>query len=191
MKTNPSLNRSLTTLLWAATAAAALSFAHPASVQAVPITYDYTGNTFTNATAPYTTSDKVTVSVTLSMPLGNSFSGSVSPIAFSFSDGVQTITNLNAIFSQFIFATSPSGAIETWNLAASVNPGFNIVTSNEPGSQVFDGTAIQNSGHGSNSNNPGTWTVAAAPDGGTSITLLSLSVTALAVAARRCKRAAA
>jgi hypothetical protein len=44
MKTNPSLNRSLTTLLWAATAAAALSFAHPASVQAVPITYDYTGN---------------------------------------------------------------------------------------------------------------------------------------------------
>ena len=47
MKTNPSLNRSLTTLLCAATAAAALSFAHPASANLITNpgfeTGDFTG----------------------------------------------------------------------------------------------------------------------------------------------------
>jgi hypothetical protein len=167
-----------------------------ASVQA-SITYDYTGNPFTLAGGVYTTSDKITLSVTLSMPLGNSFSGSVTPIAFSFSDGVQTITNLNAIFTQFIFVTGPSGAIENWNTAASKVPGFATLTVNQPGQQVSDATAMPPDSpppgnFASNGDNPGTWTVAAAaPDGGYSITLLSLPLAVLAIAARWCKRAAA
>src|SRR5260370_27988201 len=73
MKTNPSLNRSLTRLLCAATAAAALSFTHPASVQAVPTTYVYTGHPFTTVSGPYTTSDFVSGMLTLAVPLAPNF----------------------------------------------------------------------------------------------------------------------
>ena len=76
------------------TAVAALSIAYPASVQAVPTTYQYTGNPFTFVTGPYTTSDFVTGMVTLAGPLPPNMPSPVTPTAFTFSDGVQTITNL-------------------------------------------------------------------------------------------------
>src|SRR5438477_4971362 len=97
----------MTTLILAAircslmfTAIAALSIACPASVQAVPTTYQYTGNPFTSAIPPYTTSMFVTGMVTLARPLPPNFSGTVHPTAFTFSDGVQTITNHDVIFAQ-------------------------------------------------------------------------------------------
>ena len=77
------------------TAVAALSLAYPASVQAVPTTYQYTGNHFTDVTGPYTTSDFVTAMVTLAGPLGaNMPLTEVTPTAFTLFDGVQTITNI-------------------------------------------------------------------------------------------------
>jgi hypothetical protein len=51
------------------TAVVALSLAYPASVQAVPTTYQYTGNPFTEVSGPYTTSMFVTAMVTLAGPL--------------------------------------------------------------------------------------------------------------------------
>jgi hypothetical protein len=46
-------------------------------------------------TAPYTTSDFVTVMMTLAAPVApNMPLTDIEPIAFTFSDGVQTITNL-------------------------------------------------------------------------------------------------
>ena len=56
--------KALPKILLAATGVAALSLAHPASVQAVPTTYQYTGNPFTDVTGPCTTSDFVTAMVT-------------------------------------------------------------------------------------------------------------------------------
>jgi len=61
-------------ILLALTGVAALSLAYPASVQAVPTTYMYTGNHFTDVSGPYTTSDFVTAIVTLAGPLAPNFS---------------------------------------------------------------------------------------------------------------------
>jgi len=92
------------------TGVAAFSLAYPASVQAVPTTYQYTGNPFTSAEAPYTTSDFVTALVTLAGPLApNMPLTTVTPTAFTLSDGVQTITNLTANSSSFAFQTNGTG----------------------------------------------------------------------------------
>src|SRR5262245_58354284 len=93
------------------TAVAPLSIAYPASVQAVPTTYKYTGNPFTAVTAPYTTANFVTVMMTLAAPLArNKPLTTISPIAFTFSDGVQTITNLTPnVTSIFQVVTGPAG----------------------------------------------------------------------------------
>src|SRR5215471_1073972 len=99
------------------TAVAALSVAYPASVQAVTATYKYTGNPFTFVTGVYTTSDFVTVMLTLASPLApNMPLSTITPTAFTFSDGVQTITNLTSSGTNLQVATGAAGQITIWNL---------------------------------------------------------------------------
>jgi len=157
------------------------------------ITYTHTGNPFTDVTGPpYTTSDRVTGTVTLASPLGINlpFGTTVTPLAFSFSDGVQTITNLNANpGSIFEFGTGPTGAITGWGIAVDtglVNPPDSITTS-----PAFDRGHLAgfSTPTGQVSDNPGVWTTVS--DTGSTLALLFLSLTALGVAARRLKRAAA
>ena len=166
------------------------------------ITYTYTGNPFTSVTGPpYNTSDRVTGTVTLASPLGINlpFGTAVTPLAFSFSDGVQTITNLNANpGSIFEFGTGPTGAITGWGIGVdtgAVLPPDSITTF-----LPFDPLSAFDRGHlagfstptGQVSDNPGVWTtVPAVSDTGSTLALLFLSLTALGVAARRLKRAAA
>ena len=192
MKTNPSLNRSLTRLLCAATAAAALSFTHPASVQAVPTTYQYTGNLFTFASGPYTTSDFVTVMMTFASPLAaNMPFGTVTPLAFSLSDGVQTITNVNAIGSSFFFATGPSGLPSAWNISAH---GLLGGISTAGGGSISPGDLghLQTGPAGEVLSNPGIWMVGGqVPDTGSTLSLMTLTLMALGLVARRFQRAAA
>src|SRR5215831_17301403 len=108
--------KALPKILLALTGVAALSLAYPASVQAF-VTYQYTGNPFTTvAHGVYTTSDFVSGMVRLAGPLApNMPLTDVMPIAFTFSDGVQTLTNLTpSVSSLFRFTTGPAGAISAW-----------------------------------------------------------------------------
>jgi hypothetical protein len=82
----------------------------------------YTGNDFTSFTPPlgspgqpYTGTDKVTASITLANPLGDSFKGFVSPIAFTINDGVHTFTQSSILATHlFEFMTDPAGTIQQW-----------------------------------------------------------------------------
>jgi len=173
------------------TAVAALSTVYPTSVQAVPTRYQYTGNPFSAVTAPYTMSDFVSAMVTLAGPLPPDFSGTVTPTAFTFSDGVQTITNLTPnVTLMFQFVTGPAGAITGWFVSVQIATGF-IRTTNflVPGIHDQGGTET---GFGVNFDSPGTWTtVGAVADTGSTLSLMTLTLMALGVAARRFKRAPA
>jgi hypothetical protein len=153
---------------------------------AVPVTYIYTGNPFTNVSGPYTTSDQVTAKVKLSSPLPANMSLQiVTPLAFSFSDGVQTFTNLTAS-SSFEFQTDASGNIFAWNVGV-VTAQAGIFTVNTA-DNVFD-KGFSDDGEGEILRTPGTWSRASVPDVASTFTLLALSTTALGVAARRWKPA--
>ena len=174
------------------TAVAALSLAYPASVQAVPTTYMYTGNHFTDVSGPYTTSDFVTAMVTLASPLPPSAFTSVTPLAFSISDGVQTITNLNALGAGFHFTTDAAAHITLWLAFASTAPAFpQIGTGNSLPITAMD-VGIDVFGHfGEVDDNPGVWRqVTAVPDTGSTISLMTLTLMALGLVARRFQRAA-
>src|SRR5947207_7645864 len=90
---------------------------------AVPTTYVYTGNPFTFAVSPYTTSDRVTGTVELASPLPPNFDlATVSPLAFSFSDGVQTITSATVgEVGVFKFHTDSTGSITEWEVSLMAN----------------------------------------------------------------------
>src|SRR5215831_1343218 len=91
-------------IVLALTGVAALSLAYPASVQAVPTTYQYRGNPFTDVRGAYTTSDFVTVMLTLAGPLGPNHNPSdpVTVTSWRVSDGVITISPTGT-FDEAIF----------------------------------------------------------------------------------------
>jgi hypothetical protein len=141
-------------------------------------TYVYTGNSFTSATLPYTTSDKVTGNITLSVPLNAGMpetDETANVTAFSFTDGVQTITNLTVGVSLYSadFQTNLMGGISSWDIQ--INLGNNEILT-----QAAEDLGYINfsySGEGSNSGNPGSWNVASAvPEASTwAMTLLGFA----------------
>jgi hypothetical protein len=168
---------------------------------AVPTTYVYTGNPFTFAVSPYTTSDRVTGTVELASPLPPNFDlATVSPLAFSFSDGVQTITSATVgEVGVFKFHTDSTGSITEWEVSLMANTADTINTIANPALPpplltFFDEGDLLSGflGTGFNRSQPGAWKVASGvPDSASTLALLSLSLTTLGVAARRSKRAAA
>ena len=182
------------------TAVAALSVVYPASVQAVPTTYHYTGNPFTEVHGVYTTNDFVTAMVTLADPLPPNFHGDVTPTAFTLSDGVQTLTNTTPLIgSRFIFVTNAPGEITLWEVTTRVNDATDafIDTIHEANQPITEDRAAPNFhslgvASGFNFNSPGVWTQAnAMPDAGSTLSLMTLTLMALGVATRRLKQAAA
>jgi hypothetical protein len=82
-------------------------------------TYTYTGNNYTVAMAPFTTSMSIDGSFTLADPLGPNMA--VTQIAgdvldFSFNNGVFTFTPGNTPITDFLVGTDSSGNINIWNI---------------------------------------------------------------------------
>jgi len=117
----------------------------------------------------------------------------VVPLAFTFSDGHQTHTKDHAIGFTFAFATGATGEITSWLVDTFDFSGTVFTASGAPATHTADlGMLILHSGgHGRNEGAPGSWAiVAAAPDTGSTLSLMTLTFMALGVAARQCKRAA-
>lgn len=76
--------------------------------------YTYTGSEFTTAPSPFTTSDSISGSFTVSNPLGGLFNGSVSPSSYSFSDVVDTLTGSNSFIGNLTIQTDAQGNIDGW-----------------------------------------------------------------------------
>lgn len=109
--------------------------------QASAITYTYTGNDFTSVSGSYTMSDHVSGTFTLSAPLAPSADQTVTPVSFSFSDGVQTLTN--APGSVFEFLTNAGSQIQQWRIDIPTGSRFIFVCSawcgGAGGDAVYDG----------------------------------------------------
>jgi hypothetical protein len=142
--------------------------------------YTYTGNDFTSASGPYTTSDKVTGSITFSAPLGDNYEGNPSAtiLSFIFSDGVgpQNIGGgpgglVGGRGQVTIFGTDSSGAIVSWNfeVLAFLSGGTEtkgIQTENDSGNVVDSGNLDEASGivgEGSVPSDPGEWVETVVP----------------------------
>jgi PEP-CTERM motif len=81
--------------------------------------YTYTGQDFTQGTRPFSTSDFISGSFTTTTPLADNLDlVSIHAVAFSFSDGVDTIDNADG--DDFIeISTNASGAIVDWDITLS------------------------------------------------------------------------
>jgi hypothetical protein len=109
---------------------------------------------------------------------------------------VQTITSVNAGNGGFFFTTGPTGMITLWLVEIDAptrddEPFPGITTSNAGvfGAEDVAYTSIHGNLYTGQTDTPEAWATAPAPDVGSSLALLSLSLTALGVAARQFKRA--
>jgi hypothetical protein len=142
-------------MLAAAIGAAALMVGTASAGMAATV-YDYTGQGFAVAIFPYTTSDRISGSLTLSNPLaGNLNSQVVTPTAFSFSDGVQTFDQTNST-PVFIFSTDASGNVTQWDVI--VPGGAGTLQTADFSGIVFDRANNGPFGNAMNSSSPGSWT---------------------------------
>ena len=91
--------------------------------------YMYTGKDFTGASAPFTTSDNITGSFTVLTAFGDDLSLTpFTPTSFTFSDGVDTVTNLTAISFFFEVATNSLGQVSDWEIGINESTGPVIQT---------------------------------------------------------------
>jgi hypothetical protein len=125
------------------------TFAQPS----VPTTYNYTGDPYNAATAPYTVGGQLTGSVTFANPLPPflPFTNVTTALtSLSFDDGVETRTLANSFICSFQVATDGAGNITRWQILlrrSPYNPGdphHSIESSGEPG--LIQGTDLAGTG---------------------------------------------
>jgi hypothetical protein len=165
--------------------------------------YSYTGNPFTNGVTqfggltslpfgPFTASDSVSGSFTVATPLGPALHlVTFTPASFSFTDGVDTLTNLNSTLSSFEqVSTDVSGNIVDWHIFARLVGGNNafIDTNDIMGGGADEGAETDNQGHfvgAGNLNDPGKWTVSTTVPEPSSLLLLASGAIGLAGVLRK------
>jgi hypothetical protein len=154
----------------------ALSAAHSTA----DIIYIYTGNPFTTAVSPYTTNDFLSGSFDLATPLGNNVPLTIiTPISFSFSDGIHTISSLSVqVPPHFNIQTDSNGIPSVWQIDLVNNvtppPPFSFHTihtqSEFIGSAPGDSASLGSPGTvdaiAFNNFSPGTWVVVPGPIAG-------------------------
>jgi hypothetical protein len=149
---------------------AAFILALPSMASSV-YTYTYTGNDFESSpSGPYTDSDSVTGSFTLSSALGdNLVDAPFTPSSYSFTDGVQTFSSTSSPATEETFevSTNASGAIVAWSVSLGTGPpdsdSVSTFTTEDVG-MLDEGFG----GEGFNLGDAGTWAETVSSGGGTS-----------------------
>ena len=185
---------------------AAVALVLPLSMNAESFTYTYTGSTFNFSTvnnqiqnppgtvaAPYSTSDSVTGTFTINAPVDN-LSNAVffDNGPFSFTDGVQTLSNTNGADLFVEISTDANGNITSYNIGAQSTSDLNdFITIGSSGSPAsfgkFDtGSEIVSAG----TNTFGTMSAPAATPEPSSLALLGSGLAGVAFKLRRRMRRA-
>ncbi|MGF7181473.1 PEP-CTERM sorting domain-containing protein [Tunturiibacter psychrotolerans] len=154
-----------------------LRFALFLSLLALPLpmladtVYTYKGYNFNELygdSGDLTTKDHVSGTVTFTQPLGDNSTVVVTPIAFSFSDGVSTITNLTAVPGLYLnvsLETNSLGEVAYWEIfmqnEVSPDPGYAYIYTENSGEGALDpavdGGALEGGG-AYTYHAPGKWT---------------------------------
>ena len=102
-----------------------LSTSTPAGATAI---YTYTGNNYDVFSDPtsYTTEMSVSGTVELSEQLANGATTVVTPISFSFFDGVRTLDSTTYSDASFEFTVTPGGDMLDWNMDIQLTGGDHV-----------------------------------------------------------------
>jgi hypothetical protein len=102
------------------------------------VVYTFTGDTFLDASGPFTTTDFISGSFTVPTALGDNLSNVlITPDSFTFSDVVYTVTNLTAHDALLFMTTNGAGQITDWSIDINESAGT-LIQSLGPVSDLSD-----------------------------------------------------
>ncbi|MDN3277979.1 PEPxxWA-CTERM sorting domain-containing protein [Frankia sp. RB7] len=114
----------------------ALAFLAPIDIaRAAEVTYNYVGANFLGAHDPFTLAENLTGTISFAAPLAanltlnpSSTNSNVTPSAFSFTAGPETLTSgaFTKSFTSFQFSTDAAGNITAWDIVIGLGGGGQI-----------------------------------------------------------------